>query len=83
MPLTDVAVRTAKPRSKACKLSDGAGLFLLVATKGQRYWRYEYRFGGRRKSFALGVYPDVLLAQAREAHRVARKAVVRGEDPGS
>ena len=81
MSLTDVAVRTAKPKSKAYRLFDGNGLFLLVTTKGQRYWRYQYRYGGRRKLLALGVYPDVSLAEAREAHRSARKAVVRGEDP--
>ncbi len=83
MPSTDVAVRAAKPGSKANKLPDGEGLFLPVATKGQLSWRYEYHFRGRRKPYVLGVYPDVPLAQAREAQRTARKAVARGGDPRS
>lgn len=63
--LTDLAVRKAAPRDKPYKLSDGGGLYLLVTKAGQRYWRMDYRFGEKRATAALGVYPTVTLAEAR------------------
>jgi hypothetical protein len=63
--LTEVEVRNAKPLRCARKLFDGRGLYLLVAPTGGRYWRYNYRFEGKHKTIALGVYPDVSLAKAR------------------
>ena len=82
MSLTDAAVRNAKPRSKPYKLSDGGGLFLWVQPSGGKWWRYKYRFSGKEKSLALGSYPDVSLAEARERHAQARKVVSSGNDPG-
>ncbi len=82
MPLTDVTVRTAKPKSKPYKLSDGGGLFLLVQPSGGKWWRYKYRFTGKEKLLALGGYPDVSLADVRERHSQARKALAAGNDPG-
>lgn len=82
MPLTDVAIRKATPRSKPYKLSDGGGLFLLIQPAGGKWWRYKYRFSGKEKLLALGSYPDVSLAEVRERHVVARKAVAAGIDPG-
>ena len=67
MPLTDAAVRSAKPKDKAYKLSDAAGLHLLVETTGSRLWRQAYRFGGKQKLISLGAYPAVGLADARIA----------------
>jgi len=81
MPLTDIAIRTAKPRDKAYKLYDGGGLYLGIQSNGGKWWRYEYRFGGKRKLLALGVYPDVSLADARERHAGARKTLAAGNDP--
>jgi integrase len=83
MPLSAVAVRNAKPREKPYKLSDDRGLFLLVTPKGQRYWRYKYRYDGKEKILAFGVYPDVSLADAREKRDAARKVVAAGEDPAA
>jgi hypothetical protein len=68
MPLTDIKVRTAKPEGKPYKLSDGGGLFLLVQPTGGKWWRYKYRYAGKEKLLALGAYPDVGLADARERH---------------
>jgi len=80
MPLTDTAVRQAKPTEKPRKLSDSGGLYLLV-NKAGRYWRWKYRHGGKEKVMALGVYPDVTLAQARERHQEGRKLLASGVDP--
>jgi hypothetical protein len=77
MPLTDVIVRNAKPAAKPQKLFDGGGLFLLVHPNGSKYWRWKYRFLGKEKLLAAGVYPDVPLRQARAAGRVAHAARVR------
>ncbi|MDN3568001.1 Arm DNA-binding domain-containing protein [Paeniroseomonas aquatica] len=65
MALTDTAVRTAKARDKAVKLTDGAGMYLLVQPAGARLWRFDYRVQGKRKTLALGAYPAVSLAAAR------------------
>jgi integrase len=83
MPLSAVAVSNAKPREKPYKLSDDRGLFLLVTPKGHRYWRFKYRFDGKEKILAFGVYPDVSLADAREKRDAARKVVAAGEDPAA
>ena len=56
---------TARPKEKDYKLSDERGLYLLVKTTGARYWRLKYRIAGKEKKLALGVYPDVSLAEVR------------------
>jgi transposase-like protein len=65
----------------ARKLSDGEGLYLLVVPTGGRYWRYNYRFNGKQKTLALGIYPDVPLEAARMRHRAARQLLASGTDP--
>lgn len=82
MPLTDLAVRNAKPKATPYKLSDTGGLFLLVPPSGHKRWRYKYRWLGKEKLLSLGVYPEVGLADARERHFAARKALAAGNDPG-
>ena len=82
MALTDLQVKNAKPTIKSFKLSDGGGLFMLVHTNGGRYWRLAYRFDGKQKTLALGVYPDVSLANARERREQARKLLANDTDPG-
>jgi hypothetical protein len=67
LKLTASQVKSAKPAIKAYKLSDGRGLYLLVQPNGAKYWRLKYRFGRKEKLLAIGVYPDVSLAQARAA----------------
>src|SRR3546814_16735107 len=64
-PLTDAAIRRAKPAAKAVRLYDSGGLYLEVAPNGGRYWRQKYRFAGKEKRLALGGYPDVSPADAR------------------
>ncbi|WGL28442.1 integrase arm-type DNA-binding domain-containing protein [Pectobacterium brasiliense] len=82
MALTDIKVRTAKPADKQYKLTDGNGMNLLIHPNGSKYWRLQYRFGGKQKMLALGVYPDVSLADARARRDEARKLLANGNDPG-
>ncbi len=82
MALTDTTIRKAKPAEKQYKLADERGLFLLVHPNGSRYWRLKYRFDGKEKLLALGVYPDVGLKEARERRDEARKLLTGGVDPG-
>ena len=81
MPLTDAAIRNAKLQEKPYKLSDAKGLYLLVNKSG-KYFRFDYRYAGKRKTLALGVYPDVKLARAREKRDEARKLLQNDVDPG-
>lgn len=82
MALTDVKARNAKPGEKQVKLFDGDGLFMLVTPAGGKWWRFKYRFGGKEKLLALGTYPEVSLADARQRRDDARKLVANGVDPG-
>lgn len=81
MSLTSLAVSKAKPRTRQYKLTDERGLCLLVTPGGGRYWRLQYRFGGKSKSLALGIYPDVSLAKARQKRDHARELLADGIDP--
>lgn len=81
MTLTDQQVKQAKPKDKDYKLSDSGGLFLLVTKKGSKYWRLKYRFLGKEKLLAFGVYPHVTLKQARKARDYAKEQLEQGIDP--
>ena len=63
--LTATAVNAAKAKGKPYKLTDAGGLFLLVTSRGHRYWRMNYRYNGKGRTLAFGVFPDVSLADAR------------------
>lgn len=78
----DITFRNAKPETKAYKISDEKGLFMHVTPQGNKYWRLKYRFGGKEKLLALGVYDDVTLAKAREKRDEARRLLADGIDPG-
>ena len=95
MALTDLEVKRANATEKAAKLADGSGMYLLVQpdsvkisekkkmviVPGAKYWRFDYRFAGKRKTLALGVYPDVSLLEARGRREAARKLLANGVDP--
>lgn len=81
MPLSDTAIRNAKPGDKARKLFDGGGLYLEVAPSGGKWWRLKYRFDGKEKRLSLGVYPDVSLKDARDRRDEARKLLANEIDP--
>lgn len=83
MALTDTFVKQVKGSDKAAgdKYSDGAGMYLHVKKAG-KYWRLDYRFAGKRKTLALGTYPEVTLARARQKREEARIHIADGRDPG-
>ncbi|MGZ8137134.1 MAG: tyrosine-type recombinase/integrase [Methylococcaceae bacterium] len=82
MSLSDTAIKNAKPASdKAYKLPDEKGMYLLVNPTGSKYFRLDYRFFGKRKTLALGVYPETSLKQAREKRDTAKKQIADGIDP--
>ena len=83
-PLTDTAIRKAKPGPAPIKLRDGGGLYLLIQPNGARWWRWDYRrpVTGKRNTLSVGTYPDVSLAEARQRHAQARKLLAAGIDPG-
>ena len=80
-PLTDTKLRTIKPAEKPKKLFDGGGLFLLVTPTGGKLWRLKYRFGGIEKLLALGAYPQISLADARQKRDQASALILNGVDP--
>ena len=81
MPLTDTAIKHAKPGNKTRKLYDSGGLYLEISPKGGTWWRFKYRFGGKEKRLSMGIYPDVSLKDARDRRDDARKLVANSVDP--
>lgn len=85
MALTDVKIRNAKHSGKAGhdKHADGQGLYLAITPSGGKLWRLDYRFDGKRKTLALGSYPEISLTRARAARHEAREMLAQGADPGA
>ena len=79
--LTDRKIVNAKTSAKQFKLFDGKGLFLLIHSNGSKYFRWDYSFEGKRKTLALGVYPETTLKQAREERLEAHKLLREGKAP--
>ncbi|TLS17952.1 MAG: DUF4102 domain-containing protein [Betaproteobacteria bacterium] len=83
MALSDTAIRNLKVPSKPTKISDDRGLFLLLTPSGGKLWRFKYRFDRKERLLALGRYPDVSLAKARERREDARRLLADGIDPNA
>lgn len=83
MALTAIQAKNAKATDKPQKLTDGGGLYLLVQTSGAKYWRMDYRFAGKRKTLAVGIYPEVSLLDARVRRDDARKLLANDTDPSA
>jgi integrase len=81
-PLSDIQVKNAKPQEKDYKLMDGFGLFLLITPTNGKLWRFDYRYGDKRKVLAFGAYPAITLAEARQRREDAKKLLANGVDPG-
>ena len=77
--LTELACKKASAPGK--KLSDGHGMYLLVHKNGSKYWRLDFRLNGKRKTYAIGVWPEISLTRARELREEAREQIQRGIDP--
>ena len=82
MLLTDIKIRTAKAKEKPYKLADERGLYLLIVVQGSKYWRLKYRFMGKEKVLAIGVYPEISLSEVREKRDNAKKQLANEIDPG-
>jgi hypothetical protein len=84
MALTDTFVKNTKPTGAPAgdKHRDGGGMYLLI-NAGGKYWRMDYRFADKRKTLALGVYPAVSLAKARQRREKARELLADGIDPNA
>ena len=81
MPLTDAKIRNTKPVDKPLKLTDGGGLYLEVRPTGTRLWRLRYRIDGKENVFAIGGYPEIGLADARDAREKAKPLIRQGIHP--
>ena len=82
-PLSEIKVRTAKPKESEYKIFDGGGLFLLVTPSGGKLWNLKYLFNNSEKKIAFGPYPEISLATARQRRDEAREQVANGIDPGA
>jgi len=81
MALTDVKVRSVKPTDKAFKLTDGEGMHLMMHPNGSKCWRLQYRFDGKQKTLAQGVYPEISLSEARQRRDEAKRKIANGIEP--
>jgi integrase len=80
-PLTDTEIKKSKSTDKQYKLSDGAGLCLIVPIKGKKYFRFDYSINGKRKSISFGTYPETSLKEARDRRAEAKELIKDGIDP--
>ena len=80
---TDTRVRSAKPGARPVKLSDSGGLHLLIQPNGSKLWRLAYRFAGKQKTLAVGIYPIITLQEAREQRDAAKRLLAKGIDPSA
>jgi len=79
--LNDTRIRNAKPRERDYKLTDFDALYVLVRPNGSKLWRFAYRLNGKQKQIALGAYPELTLAEARDRREASRKLLANGKDP--
>jgi len=80
-PLSEMKIRTAKPRDAEYKIFDGGGLYLTVTPSGGKLWHFKYRFSGKEKKISFGPYPEISLADARQRREEARTNLLRHIDP--
>ena len=83
MPLTDLAIRTAKPGERPVKVFDDRGLYLEIRPTGSKWWRVKYQFAGKAQLLSVGVYPEVSLKEARQRRDDIRRQVRDGIDPSA
>lgn len=83
MPLTDSAIKNAKPKATQYKLHDEKGLFAIIRPTGGKLWRFKYRYQGKEQQLSLGTYPEVSLKDARKRLNEARNLLAEGKDPGA
>ena len=79
--LTHTKIQGAKPKGKPYKLADTDRLYVLVTKVGKKYWKWNYRLGGKDGTYTLGTFPDLSLSEARERRALAEKLVAKGIHP--
>jgi integrase len=79
--LSDAKIRKSKPQEKPVKLADSGGLYLYAVPQGGRRWRFDYRFGSKRKTISFGIYPTISLKRAREMRHEAQRLLAEDLDP--
>lgn len=80
-PLNDTQLKNAKAKEKDYKLSDGEGLYFVVKKNGTKSWRYDFSYGGKRKSMSFGIYPTVSLKDARTKKDEAKYSLANNVNP--
>ena len=80
-PLTTTEVKNFKPKDKEYKKPDGRALWLVIRPTGSKYWRYDFRYGGKNLSMSFGVYPEVSLKEARRKREEARELLLKNINP--
>ena len=83
MALTELRIKSLTTTNRIQKISDGGGLVLFINPKGNKYWRYNFRFENKQKTLSIGVYPAVSLAEARKRHIQAKLLLGEGIDPST
>src|SRR6476660_3012691 len=81
MPLTNTAIKNARPGKSAYSKSDGGGLHVRISPSGSKLWRLAYRYAGRQKLVSFGPYPTFSLLDARERREAAKRLLREGKDP--
>lgn len=80
-PLSDRKIKLAKPREKIYRLSDGNGLVLEIKPNGSKVWRVRYTLNKKAKTYTIGDYPTISLAEARAITIDVKNLVTKGIDP--
>jgi len=83
MALTDIKIKSLKPKAKPYKIAYGDGLHILVHPNGSKYWRLKYRYLGKERVMAIGVYPEITIQMAKDKKNDARQLLRDGKDPNT
>jgi hypothetical protein len=81
MRLSDAEILALQPKEKLYKAFLGHGLYIHVSPSGSKYWRLKYRLDGKENIYAIGAFPDVSIAEALEARRIAKHLIREGKNP--
>jgi integrase len=83
MSLTELQIKALVPKERDYKVTDSGSLYLVVSSKGAKYFRWKYSLAGKEKALSLGMWPAVTLKAARAARDAARIALTEGRDPAA
>ena len=81
MALTELQIKSFKPKDKLYRIADSGGLCIEITPAGNKHWRWRYNYNGKPQMMALGKYPKVSLAEARKQRDAARDVLESGKHP--